>query len=587
MMRSLFAVPAVAISILAGSLMFPILAADQPLAKGSWIGVKGEFDTRHFEAQEIERLDDRTAGIKGRLDGFDAEYGLIRFGTLTLNIDDRTRLRGIDNEQLTAVAFATGQRVRASIVIMDDGSLRVRRLRRLDDSSSDRITIEGPVQFVSQQEGQTVLGLLGVDVRAGRRASWDGIARPRSLIDDDDVRPIRGMILGRFGRLSGEVRFDYKHRDNLDLTDQIDDGSDTGRLRARVEWILPATRRMSGMLQLKAESERELEDGADDFSDDSDVTLGRAYITMHGLANGRGSVQLGRSRFDDARDWLFNRDMDAARVFFDFTRVRLEASVFEELIDAVPRHRDIGNLHLAMTVYPGRRHELSAYLLDRNDRFVTASGRVRDFSPRLLGIRAAGEGKHVWSYWLDTALARGSMDSTELDGWALDVGGTLVARLKGEPSLTLGYAIGSGDEDPFDNVDQTFRQSGLQLNNGKWNGVSSFRYYGEALRPELANLSISTIGFGLRPKRKTSIDLIYHRYRLDTPAAELVNATFDDRRLNLIDLDIGEEWDLVVGFEELRHFEFELDLGYFEPGDAFLGPTDSSAVVRLKLKYLF
>ena len=33
--------------------------------------------------------------------------------------------------------------------------------------------------------------------------------------------------------------------------------------------------------------------------------------------------------------------------------------------------------------------------------------------------------------------------------------------------------------------------------------------------------------------------------------------------------------------------EFELDLSYFEPGDAFLGPTNTAAGGRLKVKYVF
>ena len=57
--------------------------------------------------------------------------------------------------------------------------------------------------------------------------------------------------------------------------------------------------------------------------------------------------------------------------------------------------------------------------------------------------------------------------------------------------------------------------------------------------------------------------------------------------LNLIDKEVGREWDLVVGFEEIRHLEFELDLGYFEPGDAFLGPTDPAVSARLKVKTVF
>lgn len=107
------------------------------------------------------------------------------------------------------------------------------------------------------------------------------------------------------------------------------------------------------------------------------------------------------------------------------------------------------------------------------------------------------------------------------------------------------------------------------------------------MRPELANLHVETFGVGLRPRAKASLDLVFHRYRLDKPASELIDAAMDDRTLNLIDLDIGTEWDLVFGYEEWVHWEIELDLAYFLPGDAFLGPTDPATAVRFKLKYIF
>jgi alginate production protein len=201
------------------------------------------------------------------------------------------------------------------------------------------------------------------------------------------------------------------------------------------------------------------------------------------------------------------------------------------------------------------------------------------------------DGKKIWSYWLEAALARGEINNAQdipvpQRGESLDVGVTLIAPVSMEPSLTLGYAFGSGDDDQTDGVDYTFHQSGMQLNNGKWNGVSNFRYYGELLRPELANLRVETYGFGLRPRRRTSIDLIYHRYRLDRAAGGLVNAAID-RNTNLLQTDLGSEWDVVIGIEDFRPFEFEIDFGYFQPGGAFPGNNDSATTTRLKMKYVF
>lgn len=566
-------------------LMFPLGArADEArFGPGTWVTVKGSFEEDVFHAAEVERLDERGASIKGAIDGFLPDAGEIRFGALVVKLDEQSRLQRDDGTDLARADLSDGQRVKISL----DAKRwqRVKRLRLLEGNEG-RLRLEGRIESVRSSDKEMRFRMLGVEVLADPGTAWEGIVQPRLTgIDDEDLRPTEGIQLGSLGRLSGEFRLDYKGEDNFDLTDQVQSDLDEGRARTRVELTFPATRRVSGMFQVKAQEERELRDQADDSTPNNELTLGQSYVLLSGILGRHGSLQIGRSRFDDHRDWLFNRDVDALRMRFDFARFQLEASIAEEVIDPVERHEDIRNLLLEATAFPGTRHIVSAYRLDRDDGF-SSDGSQRDFSPELTGVRVAGEDRY-WSWWLDAALARGSVDGERLEGEAFDIGTTLIAPWRGEPSLTLGYAMGSGDDDPFDGVNHTFRQSGLQLNNGKWNGVSSFRYYGELMRPELANLHVQTIGLGLRPKSETSIDVVYHRYDLDEPAPELIDAAFDDRTLNLVDRFVGEEWDLVVGFEELAHFEFELDLAYFKPGEVFLGPTDPATSARLKVKYVF
>lgn len=559
-------------------------AVEKPLTEGDWVQVKGQFRGSILQVDEIERRDEHAFSVKGPITHFDAATNELQFGNLTLRLDERTRIQGLDGADADASRLVAGTRVKVSLR-EESGGFRVRRIRLLADSSSGRIRLEGPVRHLSNRENETYMFVLGVEVRTDSKTSWSKIARPRYAIDDEDVRPGRGIRVGKMGRLSGEIRLDFKGEDNFNLADILPGDLHTGRLRGRFEWIPPATRSVSAMLEIKFEEEREITDEADDFTDHSDLTLGRAYVMFHGLIGKHGSLQVGRSRLDDRRDWLFNRNVDALRMFFDWSRWQIEFTVGEEFVDPVPRHRDVFNTYAAATFYPGRKHTLTAYVLDRDDRLVV-NGTPRDFSPRHFGLRASGETK-VWEYWLDAAIARGRDRGVPLRGSAVDAGVTWIAPFAFEPSVTIGYAMGSGDDDPSDGVSRTFRQTGMHLNNGKFNGVSSFRYYGELMRPELANLHVETLGVGLRPRNKTSLDLIFHRYRLDEPASQLVDAAMDDRTLNLIDLDIGTEWDFVFGYEQWVHWELELDLGYFTPGDAFLGPTDPATTLRFKLKYIF
>jgi len=573
------------IAVLAAFSGFALSGGATPLTDGDWVQLKGDFVGGLFLVQEIERADQPESSVKGPIERIEVARQELVVGGLRLVVDERTAIQAIDGETIRLESLTSGARVKISLSEHDDHSFRVKRIRRLAPSSSERVRLRGRLGELSHLENETYFTVLGVEARADARTSWSGIARPRYAVDDEDVRPRKGIAIGRLGSLSGELRLDLKAEDNFNLADVVDADEATGRLRGRIEWIFPTTRRFSGMLQIKSEYSHELVDEADRFENTGSATLGRAYVMLHRVIGKHGTLQIGRSRFDDRRDWRFNRDIDALRLFFDWSRWRLEASVGEEIVDPAPRHRDVLNAYLAATVYPARKHRITVYLLDRDDR-RQVNGSPRDFSPQHWGLHAEGESRQ-WQYWFDGALARGRVRGTPLRGHAFDSGATWVAPVRIEPSITIGYAIGSGDDDPLDGVNGTYRQSGLQLNNGKFNGVSSFRYYGELMRPELANLHIQTVGVGLRPKKKISLDLVYHSYKLDEPASELVDASMDDRTLNLIDLQIGKEWDLVFGHEELKHWEFEIDLGYFVPTAAFLGPTDNAATARFKAKYIF
>ncbi|MFQ5719947.1 MAG: alginate export family protein [Acidobacteriota bacterium] len=584
-MRCRLGMPILAALALVASVPGPRATTDVRLVPGAWVRVKGEFGPEGlFVARQIEGTDDRRASLKGPLDGIDLALSQVRFGALALPVDDATRIEDDAGATLAIGALRPGQRVKIALDIVDGTPVHVRRIRVLDGMSTDR-RLEGPFgSFVRNDSGGLDFLLLGVNVRSARAAARSGGFL--FAVDDEDIRPDKGLWLGNVARFSGEVRFDYKDKRNFDLADTLDRDLTTRRARTELELTFPGNGRISGMAELKAFQETAVHDEAGVFTRRDDFTLGETYVQIAGLLGRRGSLQVGRARFDDQRDWLFRRDLDALRLFFDWSRLHVETSLSRQVVDPERRQRDIVNQLVLITAYPGHRHRVSAYYLGREDHHIQPNGLRRDFSPDLAGVRAAGEGGH-WLYWADAALARGSIEGQPLRGKAYDAGGTWIFPSRFEPSLTVGYAVGSGDSDPTDGVDRTFRQSGLQLNNGKWNGVTNFRYYGELLRPELANLRISTYGFGLRVSPKSSIDLVWHRYDLDEPASELVNDGLSDRRLDLVHRDVGRELDLVVGIEDLAHLEFEIDLGVFDPGEAFLGRADRATTLRVKAKYVF
>ena len=111
---------------------------------------------------------------------------------------------------------------------------------------------------------------------------------------------------------------------------------------------------------------------------------------------------------------------------------------------------------------------------------------------------------------------------------------------------SAGLAFATGD-DPDTADDETFRQTGLQDNNGKLGGVTSFRYYGELSDPELSNLFIATVGVGKRLTTDLSVDVIAHYYRLHETSSQLEEVEWDSD-LSGGNKSLGWETDVIVGY---------------------------------------
>lgn len=223
---------------------------------------------------------------------------------------------------------------------------------------------------------------------------------------------------------------------------------------------------------------------------------------------------------------------------------------------------------------------------------VSASGRWK-----------AGRGGRI-HYWLDAAGVTGKETSTDysgptgksvvssrqrhkVEGFGLDLGATWEVPVFGRPIFTAGYAYGSGRSGDVEERDRGFRQTGLQDNNDKFRGVVSFRYYGELLDPELANLHIVTAGVGTRFLDKSSIDLVYHHYRQDQATPFLRDIDFkrdpDGRHRH-----IGDEWDLILGIEDFQPLEVKLVGSIFRAGEAFgRDEGDLAYLLSLRLRLNF
>lgn len=333
---------------------------------------------------------------------------------------------------------------------------------------------------------------------------------------------------------------------------------------------------------------------------------GQTWVKFSHLGGTPWSLQIGRLALVDRRAWWWDDDLDAVRVQVRGTNWLLDTGLAQQVArlsaadDGVaPGLRGLRRWFGTARWQLAPRHALDAFWLVARDGSGTPvpgqqvddedAADTSDLDARWLGLRASGEHRAAagWrlAYWADAALVRGRERRTawaeqadgrlaagattarRLRGQALDLGTTLRLPLLGNPSLSLGYARGSGGE-RSDRLDANFRQTGLQENKARLGGVKRWRSYGELLRPELSNLAVSTLGLGLRVLETSSVELVAHGYRQPVPQALLPGARLSAAPQGL-NGDIGHEVDLLLALRAWQHWEFTLALARFRPGAAF------------------
>lgn len=404
---------------------------------------------------------------------------------------------------------------------------------------------------------------------------------------DPEAPPETRYRLAPFLTFGAEIELDYVFRRNRDLADRREDDVSLLTPELSLAWSFDPAPAFQAFLNVALSREFVLAEGVDGAGANEDIALEvkEAFLRAGPLPGGL-SLQIGRQRFEDEREWLYDEELDAVRLRYGRGALAVELSasrnglVRKDVLSAAERER-INNYVLLASYRLPREIELEGYAIVRDDR---AADRRR---PVFLGVRSRGEPVQDLDYWLELGYVGGRDGPNRIRGWGTDLGLTYELQAGPRPALTLGFAFGSGDGDPDDGLDRSFRQTGLQENEADFGGAASFQYYGEVLDPELSNLAIFTAGIGVRPSERFSLDLVYHYYLQHRASNALRNAGIHaepsgrSRRL-------GGEVDFIVGLVEIfNRVDVKAALGYFVPGAAYPGGTDGAWVVNAEVQFRF
>ena len=393
--------------------------------------------------------------------------------------------------------------------------------------------------------------------------------------DEEDYIP-GAVKLAEGIRFGAQLELESTFEEDLDLDRTAPRDRRDYELSFRGRVIFEGTERWSALATVRHGS-RLRDDQDDGRSHDRNTRLAETWFALHDLAPGL-DVYAGRMDFDDEREWVWDQNLDGVRLVWDGLGLRTEFAVTTTLGDGSPRDEESTNLMLYVSNGDDDRH-LAAWVLDRRAEL----GGVDDY-PFHAGVRALGEWWPDTESWVEIAAQRGYRGFTDLGGVAIDLGATFEPEWAEPFNFTLGWARASGDADRDDGDDGNFRQTGYQDNNGKFAGVTSFRYYGELVDPELSNLRVLTAGVGVQLARRTSLDLVWHAYSQDV-ATDFYAGDFDLRpRPNGRSRTLGSELDLVLGSRRWDHMDVELVGAWFQPGAAY-DQQDDAWLAKVQLRF--
>lgn len=384
------------------------------------------------------------------------------------------------------------------------------------------------------------------------------------------------------------LRGDFGRQRNPDLDELSDDALDVFRPRLSLEIDYRPSDNVHGFMELEAESNMVLSRGNDRTSPTtaSAFNLKEAYLNFGAGIEGL-SLRVGRQEFEDRREWLYDEALDGIRLLVDGQRWSLAAAaarqgLFTEDLLANDRPDVQTDNYIVSGQYRiDDNHTAGIYVITRQPRRLPGNRQHHS------GAWISGEYSRDVRYWLDLARVTGRESSEAIRGYAIDSGATRIFDTWLQPSITVGIAFGSGRRSADGEADAGFRQTGLQDNSFRFNGVENFRFYGEALDPELSNLGIATLGFGIRPSRRSSVDLIFHEYRQHRASAGRIRNARIRAETRGESRDVGSAIDLVIGFHEISSFRLGVKLGWFRPGGAFAEGSTDAYSLEVGFRYRF
>lgn len=558
--------------------------------------IKGRWqEAGYLLATDLEPLPKpRRPKLRGEIQQIDTVSNSIVVYGRQIAIYDQTELVDDVADGLFA-RLKIGQRIEVSCKVDDDGHWKATRLRTKGVKNSNKVKGTLTRVMVDGNAPDTIV-ISGLIIVLERRTD---INRPTSHLDRSEKLLFGdlagqtawgisdGRVLNDQIHLSGQFRQNVRSEGEYDLDYSNASDRSTTQPETRIKLQTFFGNRIRGLAKLRVRKRYTVASDQNIPAND----LSAQIIELHLLARDIGGLGLalvvGRQDFDEPREWLFDEYLDAVRGYYYGTA----PFIFElAYIHAVEPMKDKSatwtDIFAQAKWLISKEARASIYYLARKD------SDIRNREPIWYGLRFSGRLTPRFQPWLDAALMKGTDKGETLDAWAFDLGTTITGyEFSFQPSLTVAYAFGSGDDTSADRIDHSFRQTGYQDDVDEFGGAASVPYYGVVLAPELSNLEITTVGLSVRPYRDASVELLYHGYTQHYSDRDLKGSDLNElpggggpAAPNGSSNDIGSAFDIIVALPTFwEPASLTWTFGWFFPGDAFGANKTTASLNKLNL----
>lgn len=368
---------------------------------------------------------------------------------------------------------------------------------------------------------------------------------------------------------------------------------DSGRIGAELTLDLEHkfTDATEFVARLNMRSRQYSEDNLNNDDEEFSFRLERFYLEQN-FSDETYRWRLGRQSIDDAMNTIIDEDLDGVRFTLDRGDVEFDVSLSQQdLVEAssFDRANEIANVYVTLEFKPRKRTVWMPYVLYRDQ---LPFGQEPTQQTAWYGLQGIVQPSNNWRYWLHAAAQDGEENSDDetrqLGGFMADIGLSLIIDNDYKPTLTFGFAHGSGGSNQTENRDERFRQSGLHSNDFRLNNKNRFRYLGEVVDPEITNIQILTLGLGAEFGNQWEADLALHTYtQVELETGNRLRGSDLEFETNGLSDDLGVAADFVVSFEPTSNLNLQATAGVFEPGEAFNANQEMAWIGSLELEYDF